>query len=296
MAYYFRHKAINSGSVLWGQSDILYRYLNILIPNYYVFIAIISLFYMVTIHWLIKNNVKKEQYWFALLLLLINPYLFLIHLSSLRQTLALCLFVFAVNSAIKRKTMMYVLFSLLAVGMHSSAVILLPLYFIFTTKKLNKRVVFISYVSLVALLTTPLFDIIAYKTLEYMPAHYTYIYFEDPVQNSLRSVFISSFFFFLVSFNVHRLEGKEVVYGKLSLIGTMLPLLASKVAMISRINMYFSLFLIVTIPHIFSNIEHKVYRQILFISMITIYILRYYSFFTTPLWESFVRYGTILGK
>jgi hypothetical protein len=295
MGYYEIHTLLNAGLPAWGANDFLFHKLNIAIPNFFVFIGLTSLFYIMSIWYLIKNNLKINQYWFAILILLINPYLFLIHLSALRQTLALCFFIFAVNFAIKRKLIPYIICILLATGMHASAILLAPLYFLLTEKPFNKKYLFITFLVLGLFLFTPLFDITANKVLDYLPNHYRY-YYNQGLKNSLRATIISSFYLFLVAFNLGKLKGKEIIYGKLSLISTILSVLAIKVSMISRVGFYFDLFLIITIPHIFSRIEKKIYRQILFIVLIGIYLLRYYSFFTTPLWESFREYKTILGR
>mgnify|MGYP003519187862 FL=1 len=145
------------------------------------------------------------------------------------------------------------------------------------------------------LLFTPLFDIVANKLLEYLPNHYRY-YYNQGLQNSIRATIISSFYLFLISFNLGNLKGKEIIYGKLSLISAILSVLAIKVSMITRVGMYFDLFLTITIPHIFNKIRKNLYRQILFTVLIGIFLLRYYSFFTNPLWESFREYQTILGR
>jgi hypothetical protein len=295
MSYLNNHFLINNGITTWGSDDFLFVILNLAVPNFYVLIALISLFYIVVIGYLINSNLKVRQYWFSVLILLINPYIFLIHLSSLRQTLAICFFVIAVNFAIKRKIIPYLLFVLLASGMHSSAIILLPIYFILTDKPFNKKYQIIVIIVLGIFLTTPLFDLIANQVLDYLPSHYQY-YYNQGIQNTLRATLISSFFLFLVLFNIHKLKGKEIIYGKLSLIATMVSILAFRVSMMTRIGMFFDLFLIITIPQIFCRIEKKIYRQILFIILIGIYFLRYYSFFTNPLWESFREYQTILGK
>ncbi len=294
MGYLVIHENINAGLETWGADDTLFRILNIAIPNFFVMIALISLFYLIVVWYLIKNNLKVNQYWFAILLSLINPYLFLIHLSALRQTLALCFFVFAVNFAIKRKLILYIICILLAAGMHSSAIILLPMYFFLTEKPFNKKYLLITMVGLGLLIFTPLFDMIMIKLLEYFPRYRHY--YTAGLQNSLRATIISSFYLFLIVFNIGKLKGREIIYGKLTLIATILSVLAIKVSMIARVGMYFDLFLIITIPHVFSRIEKKIYRQILFIVLIGIYLLRYYSFFTNPLWESFRKYQTILGR
>ncbi|MBK5442698.1 EpsG family protein [Peribacillus sp. TH24] len=104
MNYYRFHEAVNAGlqSTL-GNGEILYKSLNLLVPNFYVFVAINSLFYICTIFFLINRTLYRRQYWFAVLILLINPYLFLIHLSSFRQTIALCFIVIAVHFLTKGK-------------------------------------------------------------------------------------------------------------------------------------------------------------------------------------------------
>ena len=90
MGYYNIHSSLNAGMPAWGQNDILFKNLNLLIPNFYIYIAVISLFYIYTIYFLISKNLNVRRYWFAILILLINPYLFLVHLSGIRQTLAIC--------------------------------------------------------------------------------------------------------------------------------------------------------------------------------------------------------------
>jgi len=294
MNYYNNHALMNAGEYAWGASDLLFHTLNVTIKNFFALIAIISIFYLFSIRDLIKNNLDISQYWFAILLLLINPYLFLMHLSTLRQTLAICFFIFAVNSAVKRKFIPYMIIILLATGMHFSAILLLPLYFILTDKPVSKIFKIITVIGLLILVFTPLFNLVLGKIMEYMPAHYS-AYIDMGLQNSLRATILSSFYFFLILFNMDKLEGKEIIYGKLSLISTVVSILAYKLSMITRVGMYFDIFLIVTIPHIFKKMNNKLSKIILFSIMLAIYVLRYYSFFTNPLWESFVTYKTILN-
>ena len=295
MSYLNIHTRINEGLPSWGQTDLLFYRLNLLIPNFDAFIALTSLFYIVTIWYLIKNNLVKNQYWFAVLILLINPYLFLVHLSGIRQTLAICFFIIAISFAVKRNIVLYIIFILLATGMHASAIVLLPLYLILTEKKFNKKHVIITMITIAVLFLTPLFDIIAFKLLDYLPQHYE-TYYEQGAQNSLRATIISFFYVLLILLNLGKLEGRQIIYGKLSLIATIISVLAIRVSMITRIGMYFDIFLIITIPQIFNRIEKKNYKLILFFLLIGIYLLRYYSFFANPMWEKFVRYRTILGS
>lgn len=292
-SYSLIHKSINAGLSSWGQQDLLFKYFNLLIPNFYIFIALTSLIYIFAIYCLMKLNLKRCQYWIATALLLFNPYLFLVHLSTLRQTLAICCFIFAIIFIANGNQLMYIVCVFLGSGFHSSAILLLPLIFILNRKKLKKITIWVLILSLLLLITTPLFEqIIRYLSI-FIPNQYM-IYIKENLHNSIRSTIISSFFFFFILFNINKLENKELIYAKLSIIAATISILAIKLSMITRLGMYFDIFLIITIPHILSKMEKPLYRQVLLITIFLIFILRYCSFFNNPLWESFIHYKTIL--
>lgn len=295
MGYYEMHTWMNLGLSTHAGNDVLFRFLNIYISNFYVLIALISLFYLVSVTFLINRNLKSTQYLFAFLLLLVNPYLFLVHLSALRQTLALCFFIFAVNFAVKRKLILYIIFVLIAAGLHSSAILLLPLYPLLNEKKIKDKHILGMILLLLVFTLTPIFDIFILKLLSYLPYYFRY-YYEQGLQNSLRSTIISSFFMIFIAINFQKLRGREIIYGKLSLVASFLSILTFKLALISRVGMYFDIFYIVTIPQLFIRIESKIHRYLLFVIFTAIYLLRYYSFFINPLWESFIEYKSIFGK
>jgi len=294
MEYMNIHYLINLDLPAWGSEDILFKYLNKSIPNFFFMIFFISIFYILVIYELITKNLNSNQYWLAVFILLVNPYLYLIHLSSIRQTLAICFFIIAVNFAIKRKILPYIFFVILASGMHASATILLPVYFLIT-EKINKKIQLITLSMLFLLLFTPLFDSITNILMQYYPSHYEF-YYNEQSGNSLRATLLSSIFFFVVFFNLNKLEQKEIVYAKLSLIGTIFSMLAFKLSMVTRFSMYFEVFLIITIPQILNKIPNKILRYTILILLLLIYVLRYYSFFNNPLWEKFWEYKSLFNR
>lgn len=297
MSYYKNYIDINNGLPAWGHTNILYKYLNLLAPTYEVFIAIISLFYIISIHYLMRSNLNINNYWFAIIILLLNPYLFLVHLSSLRQTIAICIFIFAVDAAVKRKSLLYFLLILAATGFHSSAIILMPIYFIANTRRISKNLILLIFIGILILIATPLFETVIYFVLNKLSLASLYQhYFEQGLQNSFRATMIASIFFFVIIFNINKLEGREIIYAKLSLIASIISILAYKLSMLSRVGMYFDVFLIVTLPHILNIVEKKLTKQILFIIIIAIYLLKYISFFNNPLWEGYNFYKIISIK
>ena len=297
MSYYNNYIDINNGLPAWGHTNILYKYLNLLTPNFEVFIAIISLLYIITIYYLVKRNLNINDYWFSIILLLLNPYLFLVHLSSIRQTIAICIFIFAVDFAIKRKPLLYFLLILAATGFHSSAIILMPIYFIANSKKINKKLILLIYATIIILVATPIFETIIHFVLNKLSLNTLYQhYFEQGLQNSLRATLIASIFLFIIILNINKLEGKDLIYGKLSLIAAIISILTYKLSMMTRVGMYFDVFFIITLPQILKIVEKKVNKQILFIIIISIYFLKYISFFNNPLWRGYNYYKIISIK
>jgi len=294
-SYHLIHSSFNAGLMTWGYDDVLFRNLNLWISNFYFFIAIISLFYIIVIKFLIKCNLNVNLYWFSIFLLLINPYLFLMHLSALRQTLAICFFILAIHFAIKKKIWMYLFFIVIAIGFHGTAIILLPTYFVLNESKVNKGWRIGLIIGLIVMLISPFFLNVISELLIHFPSHFT-SYFEQGLQNSLRATLLSSAYFFFVFMNINKLQGSEIVYGKLYLIATIILVLGFNLSMISRIGMYFDIFAIIAIPQILSRIQNKLEKKIWIFILIFIYILRYYSFFMNPMWESFIHYRTIFGR
>lgn len=294
MSYYNNYIDINNGLPAWGHNNILYKYLNLLTPNFEVFIAITSLFYIIAIYHLISDNLNVNDYWFSIILLLLNPYLFLVHLSSIRQTIAICIFIFAVHFAVKRKPLIYFLLILAATGFHSSAIILMPVYFIANEKKISNKLFLTILVTIIIFITTPIFETVISFTLRKLSLYSLYQhYFEQGLQNSLRATLIASIFLVIIILNINKLEGRKIIYAKLSLMAIIISILAYKLSMMTRVGMYFEVFLIITLPQILNLVEKRLNKQLIFIIIVSIYLLKYISFFNNSLWEGYNYYKII---
>jgi len=160
--------------------------------------------------------------------------------------------------------------------------------------KIKKNNIITILIILTILMTTPLLNSILNKIIIYFPNNYKF-YLEQGLQNSITSTLISGIFFIITILNINKLDGKSIVYGKLYLVSTIISILAFKVSMISRIGMYFDVFMIIAIPNILSKVKNRLYKSILLITIISICILRYVLFFTDPIWnEAYGTYRTIL--
>jgi len=335
----FIHSDIQHGYISnWHRMNFLFVFANIIITNFYWFIAILSFCYLIAFHSLIRRNLKSNQYWFALLLLLINPSLFLIHLSAIRQALAICIFIFAVYVSQKKfrlfprdkkinyqknligfsvifenetfriqknntkitftysniiNFILYTALIILATGMHTSAALLLPFYLILNQKKVSKISKILICLFIILMLFTPLSRIMITTALNFFPQYEDYFSSGEGLDFGLGAIINTLFFFLLIFLNINKLAEKQRVYGKLYLTAITLTFIARVAPMITRVGMYFDVFIIIALPMVFSKMKKGYTRSLAFAVMILIYIARLHAFYTNPMWESFWEYRTI---
>lgn len=293
----------STGSNPFGE-QILYTFLNKISPSFNFLLTIVSGFYLYTVYRLIKNNVSDNYIGVSFLIFLINPYLFLMNLSAIRQSIAIALFIIAVYFSKKRKIIPYIVLILLATLFHKSAIILLPFYFWANGKKVKKWHIIAILAVIVFLFFTPdkFNDLITYF-LEFFDDKTYNHYFSEGTGNSIRSTVLTAVYLIYLLLNIFKLDGKALVYTKLYVIALIFAVLAYKLSMLTRLQMYFDIFSVVSLPGIIEwNIKNNQKQiSVLFnvyifpLLILLIYILRYYSFFTNELWQSFATYQTILG-
>lgn len=303
-SYYRSFAAIMSGHLQF-ENEPMFTLLVKLFRNYYIFIAATSILTIIPIYFLIKNYVADNYKGLAVLIYCINPYLFLISLSSIRQMLALSFFIIALHFSKEHKIIPYLIFIILATMCHISAIILLPFYLIANDKKVNRiQLIVVVLILLILLFGNDAFERLLRYGLDFFD-NINYNYYSTRGGNTLRATLLSAIWFIYIAMNINKLSGNTLMFTKLSLVGYIFSILAYKVSMFARISMYFEIFSIISIPMIMyqnntslrksGKLFYIVNKYILPSLIFTIYILRYYSFFTNPLWESFREYHTILS-
>jgi len=103
MSYMEIHSDLIQGYSAHGGNDFLFAHLNLLVPNFFAFVAIVGAIYICCVCFLIFRNLGSTNAWLGFVILLINPYLFLVHLSSFRQTLAICAFILSIHLLRRKK-------------------------------------------------------------------------------------------------------------------------------------------------------------------------------------------------
>ena len=301
-AYMENHTWIRNGMENPFNGEISFYYLNKFTPNFYLLVAITSVFFIYVIYKLIASNLDGLYVQLALVIFLINPYLFLMNLSAIRQCIAMCIFIIATKYIQKRNLLKYLLLILLAVTFHTSALILFPVYFIVNGDDMNKVQTTILIVGILFLLIEgAVVTQIIEKGLGYLEISDYIYHFSQDMSNSLRATLLTGVYFLYVVLNLTNLKGYKLICGKLYLIGLIFGLLAFHFSMFTRIQMYFDIFSIVTIPAILEyHIENTTERWKKAINLyffpaliLLIYFARYYTFFANPMWSKFSTYHTI---
>lgn len=303
-SYYRSYIKTKAGSILFANEP-MFLVLVKICPSFYVFIAVTSVFTILPIYFLIKNYVVDSYRWIALFIYCGNPYLFLMSLSAIRQMLALTFFIVAIHFSKNHKIIPYLIFIFLATTCHISAIILVPFYFIANDRKVNKiQVITVVSILLILLLEENIFDRVLQYGLNFFD-NLNYNAYVLQEGNSLRAVLLSAVWFVYLVVNINKLRGSTLMFTKLSLVGYIFAILAYYSGMFGRLKMYFEIFSIISIPMIMyqnkisfrgkNKALHIINKYALPMLIFVIYILRYYSFFTNPLWKPFWEYHTILS-
>lgn len=301
------HRGYNSAAV-----EPLYYEINKLFPSYQLLLAFLSFLYLLVVYKMIKRNVEENQAWLAMFIFVFNPYLFLLSLSTLRQTLVLCFFLIALS--VKKesnifKAIIYLAIIGVAVFIHQTAILLLPIYFVYNAPKSAKldkiEMIMFATIPIVLLLMPQVLNQMIDQVLNLFSNNLNYLYYlKSNNQNSIRSTILTSVFYIYFWYNLRRVDGESYRLSKLYLIGLLFGILSYKYSMFGRFQMYFDIFGVVAIPNMLNrmkglcvNILDRYINVYVFpILMIVIFILRYYSFFHTEAWMYFFEYHTFLFR
>lgn len=281
--------------------EVFFTALNRALPHYYWLIVVCSFAFIAAVFWLIQRNIPLKWVWISVAILLLNPYLFLVNLSAMRQSMAMVCFIYAVPFAIERRPMPYCLMILIACGFHNSAIVLFPAYFAASRRPVARKTTIWIMLITAALLALEqyLYQLMETGLALLQLMQYEHVLLEN-LHNSFRATLLSSVTYFYLLWNLPRLGGKTLVYAKIWLIGSLMSILAFRLSMLTRLQMYFDIFSIVAFPRMMlapcekEKLPQVINRYLWPALILLILVLRYYSFFHNPMWESFHTYQTIL--
>lgn len=271
--------------------------------GFFPLIVFWSLTYTIIMYKYIRKTLDKKYYFLIVFFFLISSGVFLVQLSALRQTLALLIFLFSIRFIIDRNLILYAISILLASFLHSSAILLLPLYFLNFLKLSNKLsfIYFIFYITLF-FFGEKFSEIVNQIILITKPSYSFYLEEDNNVKvvvgSGLGVLFSAANFAILLFFNdklKHSNKYVQLAY-KCVIIYYILSPLGLSIGMIGRVNFYFSFFQIITIPFIYSVINNKNIKVLYLYFNIIFSLYGLYIFFNSDVYkEKYNDYKTIFN-
>ncbi|WP_195927075.1 EpsG family protein [Turicibacter sanguinis] len=256
--------------------------------NFLLFI--IAAFNYTALYKVIEQNLNKYK-WLAIFLFLIYFDLYFYSLSAIRQSIAMSIFLYASVYIRTQNKWRFILCMIIASQIHMTALLLIPIYFIYNKiKEMNTFKISIIFSALIIIYPI-IMSIIKYFS-PYLGYKFYYYFVLDSgsVENSNLIIAIVCYcmllgWIFITQYIKNRKENKQVDFPVFSII-ILLALKTMQFLMyftiLPRIQMYFYCFYILAIPNLINKLEIKQSLERLLIifviiSMTFLFVLKYSS-------------------
>lgn len=264
--FYYLHEGVSTTKA--EGIEPLYAWLNRILPSFEWVIIITSLIYVFAFYLIISRSLSYQQRGLGLLIMAIHPYILMVDMSAIRQSVAIALIIIGVFIANSYKCIYYIPFCILAAFFHKSAVVMLPVVFLFGKKHFSTffKCIIFGGTMFFFLLPDKLFQLV--ETV--MPAvgldsanYLSYLY--NGNENGSLAVLLSfmTMAFFLLCGDA--VDEKYAIYVKMSVLAMIFEALQGKIQQFGRVDMYFLPFLALSLPLILKrdakNLEIRAFRN-----------------------------------
>lgn len=197
--------------------------------------------------------------WLSVILYMMGPYIQSIYV--LRQHMAMSILLFSYPYIIEKKIVHFFFISLLAFSIHQSAIVFLPLYFLYRIKSMRNLII-IGGVLLVIAITN--LDYIVELFVQRFLTDYIY-YLKGEETNWKMCALLSSVLVLRVWImkSTFLKDGIDRLLSLILFIGVFVSYLGIGLPGVSRLNMYYSTCLFLVIPNTLSHVKYIGYRNVL---------------------------------
>lgn len=261
--------------------------------------ALLSLFYCIVYYRFIKAFVPVHNYWLAVFLYIFSPAFMLIQASAMRQSLAIAIFIFSLNYLFKKDAVRYFLSIYVASLFHSSALVLLPIFFLrFIDWRINKTAALVIISVFILLFVFP--STVGRLQILFVNAYFErYEIYQDFGMGGIGSglgVIYFSFLLILIMYFENLQDKKTSIIFKIAIISYMFIPLSLPLQFIARLSMYFAPATIIVFPVIQKSIEKQEYKYLFLSTLLIITLLSYIQFFQSDTWSAaYATYKTIFS-
>lgn len=291
---------------LQGHGDFGWVYLNLLCRplgffGMIIFLAILENF---IIYDFVKTYVPSTWYPFAIFIYVFNSNIMILGGSMMRQWLAICIFIYAFRFIRDRKPLYYFALAFLAISIHGSARILLPLYLLTYMRDINLSVKSLYWFIPLLIVWFSIAPTVFANNLTFLlesDSFEQYGIYEGGTGEKYGILGIVAAFLFPVICisQINKLEQRERVLVLIFFVSILIRPLGLVLGMINRLGFYFLPFSIVTFPIVLNYIKKKYSKTMVFALLVIIVIptIRdFYGFFHAETWiDKYMEYSTIIG-
>lgn len=268
--------------------------------HFNIMLTLIAYFTCCTYYRLIVKYVPKRYYWISLLFYLLEPALFFIQLSSIRQTIAICFFINAIPYLIERKIIKYSILLFIGTLFHKSIIVLLPFYFLYTNKKIKKSLYYFITLGVYSSLyyRTQILLVVVLVLKKFFPKYLIHI-------ETIKIFEVSSGIGVLLNFiitimileTINRMPKDKIIFSKILISNYFIYVIALYVPLVSRIALYMIPSALVFYPLFIDLIKNKVLKYVILSLIILINIVLFIKFFNNDMWaEKYNSYKTVLEQ
>jgi hypothetical protein len=264
-------------------------------------IAFISLFISYVYYKFIIHFLKPNYYWLGFFIFIFDPNNLLINITAIRQSIAIAFFLLSIINLVNKKLLPSFILLVTATFFHTSSLIIFPILLIvfflnrfLKNKKIYKFILLPLYIS-VFYITENLKDYIFLLNTVFADGKYYSYTTTDVVNvaNLFNVLFYSYLFYIILHYSSFKIRQNSYLFS-LSIVGLVFIPLALLVPLIARFSYYFLPILIVLIPIIYDQMKNVLYKNIFFLIIISVTLLRLFRFFYSETYYSgFFEYQTI---
>ncbi len=248
----------------------------------------------------VKKYVPSIFYWFAIFLYTFQPDSMLILSSSMRQSIGVMLFLFAIDFLLEKKFLKYSLTIILASLFHTSAIVLLPLVFL---SYFNWKVKFSHIFIVLSLFIIPIiyrFNLF-YQINIFISQYFDFysVYTNEGIREISPGLgFALNILIYMIFIYYARNDSSNThnTLYKIAIISLLLIPISFTISLITRINFYFLPVMMAVFPIAFNRIKEQ-YIKTAYISVIILFTLyQFFMFFQSDVWkDAFGEYNTIFS-
>ncbi|MGL5902328.1 MAG: EpsG family protein [Cetobacterium sp.] len=244
-----------------------------LIPNlsFEIFRYIILTIDLVFIYFFLLKYTKYP----LIVILFINKFLtYMMFEPIFRQMQAMIIFFIAVEALQKRYFIKYYFLNMVAILFHSSAIILLPIYY-FKKIKMTLKKTFLGFLfclMIILLLNNIVQFLFSLSFLSHYSGYLTnesYGYVKNiPIQKILKLIFldIGCFYFVLFMYRKSKIKIENFNFiGWCYFYSIVIKILSLKIAIFFRFNNYFYIIYVIYLCFLFQIINNKIFKQLIFL-------------------------------